>query len=150
MRLTQAEIQPTWPHRLAREEFPLRYDLLPRYEIRLMTLRFADVPSVSPLRRGDVVVLRSPLEILETLDDSGALDGVPFMPEMLAYFGRRFTVSARVERACDTIEKSGARRMPDTVMLDDLRCDGSGHEGCQAGCRLYWREAWVRRVEALG
>src|SRR5207247_1343507 len=28
----------------------------------------------------------------------------------------------------------------------DLRCDGAGHGGCQAGCRFYWKEAWLRRV----
>ena len=33
------------------------------------------------------------------------------MPEMLRYVGARFTVEARVERACDTITQSGARRM---------------------------------------
>ena len=103
-----------------------------------------------PLRRGDVVALRSPREILETLDDAGSLDGLVFMPEMLGYFGRRFTVSTRVERACDTINYSGARRMPATVMLDDLRCDGGGHGGCQAGCRIYWKEAWLRRAGDSG
>src|SRR5262249_17430198 len=36
--------------------------------------------------------------------------------------------------------------MPSAVLLDDLRCDGSAHDGCQAGCRLYWKEAWLRRV----
>ena len=35
----------------------------------------------------------------------------------------------------------------DTVYLEDLRCDGSGHGGCQAGCKLYWKEAWLRRVD---
>jgi hypothetical protein len=29
-------------------------------------------------------------------------------------------------------------------MLDDLRCSGRAHGGCQAGCRLYWKEAWLR------
>ncbi|HZR91876.1 MAG TPA: hypothetical protein VFA44_05640 [Gaiellaceae bacterium] len=99
------------------------------------------------LRRGDLVEVRSAEEILATLDPSGCLDGVPFMPEMLSHLGGRFTVEARVERACDTIGKSGSRRMPNTVMLDDLRCDGAAHGGCQAGCRLYWKEAWLRRVE---
>jgi hypothetical protein len=99
------------------------------------------------MRRGDLVALRRPNEILQTLDASGSLDGVPFMPEMLRYFGRSFHVDARVERACDTIGKSGARRMSDAVLLDDHRCDGSGHGGCQAGCRLYWKEAWLRRVD---
>src|SRR3954454_4995476 len=37
--------------------------------------------------------------------------------------------------------------MHDAVLLDDLRCDGSGHDGCQAGCRIYWKESWLRRVD---
>ena len=71
------------------------------------------------------------------------------MPEMLAHVGSRFTVSRRVEKICDTISggPSASRRMRDTVMLEDLRCDGSGHDGCQAGCRIYWKESWLRRVD---
>ena len=90
--------------------------------------------------------VRPAQHILESLDSSGALEGVPFMPEMLSYVGRRFRVEARMERACDTISPGGTRRMPETVLLDDLRCDGSAHGGCQAGCRLYWKEAWLQRV----
>lgn len=97
------------------------------------------------LRSGDRVELRSPAEIVATLDENGCLDGVPFMPEMLSFFGRSFTVAARVERACDTIGRTGARRIPATVILGDLRCDGSAHAGCQAQCRIYWKEAWLRR-----
>jgi hypothetical protein len=100
-------------------------------------------------RKGDAVELQTPAEILATLDEDGCLDGVPFMPEMLRYLGRRFTVNSQVERACDTINQTGAaRRMPDAVLLDDLRCDGSAHGGCQAGCRLYWKEAWLRPASA--
>lgn len=99
------------------------------------------------LRRGDVVEVRPPAEILATLDDQGRLESVPFMPEMLQYVGRRFTVSRRVEKICDTVGQTGSRRMYNTVYLEDLRCDGSGHGGCQAGCRIYWNEAWLRRVD---
>ena len=104
--------------------------------------------STGDLRRGDLVEVRPAAEILATLDFEGCLEGVPFMPEMLGHVGRRFMVEARVERACDTITQKGARRMPETVLLDDLRCDGSAHGGCQAGCRLYWKEAWLQRVSA--
>ena len=98
------------------------------------------------LRRGDVVEVRSAAEILATLDERGCLEEVPFMPEMLVQLGKSFTVEARVERACDTISKSHrVRRMPATVLLDDLRCDGAGHGGCGAGCRFYWKEAWLAR-----
>jgi len=38
--------------------------------------------------------------------------------------------------------------MRDTVFLEDLRCDGSAHGGCQAGCRIYWKEAWLRKPES--
>jgi hypothetical protein len=35
------------------------------------------------LKVGDVVEVRSAAEILATLDENGALDSMPFMPEML-------------------------------------------------------------------
>jgi hypothetical protein len=100
-----------------------------------------------PLRPGDVVEVRSAAEILATLDADGALDAMPFMPEMARLAGRRFTVSRRVDKICDTIAATGSRRIHETVYLDDLRCDGAAPGGCQAACRLYWKEAWLRRVE---
>ena len=102
------------------------------------------------LKPGDVVEVRSPEEIRATLDDDATLDAMPFMPEMLGHVGKRFTVSRRVEKICDTVSGGppNSRRMRDTVLLEDLRCDGSGHGGCQAGCRLYWKEAWLRRVDS--
>lgn len=39
--------------------------------------------------------------------------------------------------------------MRNTVYLDDVRCDGSGHGGCQAGCLIYWNEAWLRPIDAV-
>ena len=98
------------------------------------------------LHRGDLVEVKGPSEILATLDDSGTLDGLPFMPEMIGYCGRRFTVERRADKICDTVHYSGSRRLPDAVLLDDLRCDGSGHDGCQAECRLFWKDAWLRKV----
>lgn len=102
------------------------------------------------LKRGDTVELRSPAEILVTLDDEGTLDGMPFMSEMLDFFGRTFTVEARADRACDTIGYTGVRNPQETVLLDDLRCHGVGHGGCQAQCRIYWKEAWLRPASAHG
>ena len=100
-----------------------------------------------PLRPGDIVEVRPAAEILATLDDRGALDGMPFMPEMAQLAGRRFTVSRRVDKICDTVNGTGSRRMLDTVYLEDLRCDGSAHGGCRAGCRIYWKDAWLKLVE---
>lgn len=100
----------------------------------------------SALYRGDLVDVRSPSEILATLDEFGALAGVPFMPEMVVHCGRRFTVDSRADKICDTVNYTGSRRIPNTVLLEDLRCDGSGHDGCQAECRIFWKEAWLRKV----
>jgi hypothetical protein len=97
-------------------------------------------------RPGAVVEVKSAEEILATLDQDGAVNALPFMPEMLRFAGRRFTISSRAEQSCDTIHTARSRRMRDAVHLDDLRCDGSAHGGCQAGCLLYWKESWLKPV----
>lgn len=99
-----------------------------------------------PLRAGETVQIKSAAEILATLDAEGKLDGLPFMPEMLEYCGRTVTVYKRADRTCDTIFFDGQRRMEDAVFLTDLRCDGGAHGGCQAGCSIFWKEAWLRRL----
>ena len=93
-----------------------------------------------------MVEVKSAAEILATLDDRGALDGLPFMPEMMRQCGRRYVVDKRADKICDTIHNSGSRRLPGSVLLADLRCDGAGHDGCEAECRLFWKESWLRRV----
>ncbi len=99
------------------------------------------------LRKGDLVEVRSPREIMDTLDDTGALGAMPFMPEMVKHCGHRFRVDRRADKVCDTINSNlQSRRLLDTVLLDDLRCDGAAHGGCQAECRYYWKEAWLRVV----
>ena len=67
--------------------------------------------TTAELRKGDLVEVRSAAEILATLDDRGERDALPFMPEMVAMCGRRFTVAARAERICDTITAAGVRAM---------------------------------------
>src|SRR5438045_357489 len=99
------------------------------------------------LRKGDLVEVRGAAEILRTLDSSGALDSMPFMPEMVPYCGRRFFVDRRAEKVCDTINSTlQSRRLPNTVVLDELLCHGASHGGCQAECRFFWNEAWLRTV----
>jgi hypothetical protein len=99
------------------------------------------------LRVGDLVEVRSPSEILDTLDPHGDLGRLPFMPEMAAYAGRRFRVSASAHKTCDTVRQTGGRRLDDAVHLADLRCDGSAHGRCEAGCLLFWKSAWLRKVD---
>lgn len=93
---------------------------------------------------GDWVEVRAAAEILATLDADGDLEAMPFMPEMTAFAGRRFRVSAVAHKTCDTVNRTGGRRVDHAVHLDDLRCDGGSHGGCQAGCLLFWKLDWLK------
>ncbi|MGW6500981.1 hypothetical protein [Nonomuraea angiospora] len=99
------------------------------------------------LKVGDVVEVLSAEEILATLDAKGELDSLPFMPEMLRYCGQRLTVHKVANKLCDTMTRTGMRRMEDAVHLTGSRCDGSAHGGCQTACLLYWKTAWLKRVD---
>jgi hypothetical protein len=100
------------------------------------------------LRVGELVEVRSEAEILATLDARGELESLPFMPEMLQFCGRRFRVDKLAVKLCDTISSTGMYRMRNAVHLEGVRCDGQAHGGCQAGCLVYWKEAWLKRVAA--
>ena len=99
------------------------------------------------LRTGDWVEVRSKTEILATLDARGELDAMPFMPEMLQFCGQRFRVWKRAHKTCDTVNRTGGRRVRDAVHLQELRCEGSAHGGCEAACLLFWKERWLKRVD---
>jgi hypothetical protein len=97
---------------------------------------------------GEDVEVRRLDEILATLDDHGTLDGLPFMPEMVAYCGKRAKVFRRVDKLNDWIHGAGLKRVYDTVQLDLARCSGTAHGGCQSSCRLRWKEAWLQRPDS--
>ncbi|HZA83665.1 MAG TPA: hypothetical protein VFC13_19720 [Actinomycetes bacterium] len=102
------------------------------------------------LKIGELVEVRPPSEILATLDERGRLDALPFMPEMLQFAGKQLRVSKRAFKTCDQVKNSGMYRMERTVHLEGVRCDGSAHGGCQAGCLIFWKEGWLRRVDGDG
>jgi hypothetical protein len=104
-------------------------------------------PAVLDLRPGDWVEVRTKEEILATLGPDATLDALPLMPEMLRFAGQRFQVHKRADKTCDTVHKTGGRRLRNTVHLQGVRCDGSGHGGCEAGCLMFWREAWLKRAD---
>jgi hypothetical protein len=102
---------------------------------------------LSRFRTGDLVEIRSKEEILATLDQHGCMDGMPFMPEMLQFCGKRFRVSAVAHKTCETARRTWkARRLQMAVHLAGLRCDGSAHGGCQADCNLFWKDVWLKRA----
>ena len=96
---------------------------------------------------GDWIEVRSKAEILQTLDERGCLDSLPFMPEMFAWSGKRMQVIKSAHKTCDTAFPVRGRRLDDTVHLS-TRCDGSAHGGCQAGCMIFWKAAWLKPAQA--
>ena len=98
------------------------------------------------LKAGEWVEVRSREEILATLDERGCLENMPFMPEMLQYCGQRFRVYKRAHKTCDYLQDWNLRRVDDAVHLEGGRCDGAGHGGCEAGCLIFWKEAWLKRA----
>jgi len=106
--------------------------------------------TTAQLRPGDLVEVKSPVEILNTLDAEGTLNRLPFMAEMVEYCGRRFRVSKRMVKTCYYGVSSGMRKFPgeDVVLLEGLRCSGAAHGGCQKACTIFWRDAWLRKVQS--
>jgi hypothetical protein len=92
------------------------------------------------------VEVRSWEEIRATLDETGALEGVPFMPEMLSFCGKRARVLRSVDKVYDYGRSKTLRRIENTVLLTNVRCDGSAHDGCQARCSIFWKTAWLKRA----
>jgi len=95
---------------------------------------------------GDWVEVRSKSEILATLDHNGQLDGMPFMPEMFQFCGKRFQVYKSAHKTCDTVFPIRGRWVDSAVHLK-TRCSGEGHGGCQAGCLIFWKTAWLKAVD---
>jgi hypothetical protein len=102
---------------------------------------------MSRLQAGDWVEVRSKEEILATLDRNGRLEGLPFMPQMFHYCGRRFRVYQRAHKTCDTIASGRSLKVPGGIHLD-LRCDGKSYGGCQAACLIFWKDAWLKLVKS--
>lgn len=95
-------------------------------------------------KAGQEVHVRPVNEILSTLDENGTLDGLPFMPEMLSYCGRKFRVQRIANKTCVNADSVFIGALPRSVVLQiPDRCDGSGHGGCQMACKFFWRTQWL-------
>ena len=106
------------------------------------------IPSILHLNPGETIEVRSEKEILATLKGS-KYDGLSFMPEMLKYCGNKYKVLKKINKYI--IEggkgrKSLCIRPKNTVILEDVVCDGSWHGGCDRTCYCLWREKWLKRV----
>lgn len=105
-------------------------------------------------KAGDLVEIRGPAEIAAGLGADGTVDGLPFMPEMIQYCGQQFRLSCRAFKACvecfDKWRFGDVRefRSNDVWVLEELRCSGANHDGCQRGCLVFWHGSWLKKPDA--
>lgn len=99
------------------------------------------------IRPNDSVWVLPASEILEQLDSQGCTEKLQFMPEMLVYCGRRFTVRRFVNKICADLAPVQICAMPNAIVLDVERCSGAAHGGCQAGCQIMWHAKWLSKAE---
>jgi len=104
------------------------------------------IPQSVGLKAGEWVEVRSKAEVLATLDKSGRLDELPFMPQMMEYCGQKLQVHKRAHKLCDTVYGTSGRQMLQAVIVGNLRCDGQVYGGCEMKCTIIWKEAWLKRV----
>jgi hypothetical protein len=66
---------------------------------------------------------------------------------MFKYCGQRFRIYKTAHKTCDTVSGHYAGlRLQDGYHLN-LRCDGQAYGGCQAGCLIFWKGAWLKPVD---
>jgi hypothetical protein len=98
------------------------------------------------LKPGEYVEVKSLNEIRATLDRRGRNRGLSFNLEMLKYCGKRYKVLKRVDKM--VIEPTVTiRQIANTVLLEDVTCDGQAHGDCPRMCYCLWREIWLKRTQ---
>lgn len=100
------------------------------------------------LQAGDWVQVKSFEEISATLDRNNKNRGLEFSRYMLPFCGRTYQVLGRMENFIN--EWTGEiRKLENTVLLTGVACGGETTSGpCRRAEYLYWREVWLRKVEA--
>lgn len=98
------------------------------------------------LRPGEWVEVCPAEDIRRTLDGEGKNRGLSFEPTMVDFTGGRYEVDYPIERIIS--EQTGQMIfLTHTVALKGVTCTGLCAKNCPRNNTLYWREAWLRRVE---
>ena len=102
-------------------------------------------PSI-PLKKGDIVRIRSLNEILSTLDHFKELKGCAFLPEMYQYCETEQKVFKSMERFIDERDYK-PKKTRGIILLENVICSGTPLYGkCDRCCYLFWREEWLVKL----
>jgi len=97
------------------------------------------------LQPGEWVEIKSEREILSTLDQKGRYKGLGWMCNMRNFCGKRYRVFKRLETMILESNRQ-YRKVKNTVLLENVLCDGKDWYGCDRSCFHFWREIWLKRV----
>ncbi len=126
----------------------LMSNLRPGRKSKIAAPKTMPIPLPLGLRPGEIVEVLSEQEIRQTLDANGKDRGLPFMPEMLAFCGKRLKVLKPVKNIM--VDEFGAtarlRPVKNVVLLQEAICHGAGIE-CDRSCFFFWKESWLKRVD---
>jgi hypothetical protein len=109
-------------------------------------------PAPLGLVAGERVRVKSKPEILATLDAENRCERLSYMPVVMDRFcGREFRVRTRVDRFFDE-RNWRMMKLKNVVLLDEVVCEPPpdadiSWAGCQRSCLLFWKEAWLERVD---
>lgn len=104
------------------------------------------------LQPGEMVRVKSYAEILKTLDANRCYEGCALMPIMREFCGRTYTVRKRIDHFFDERNRK-LLKAKNMVILNEVHChsepDNYGDwAGCDRSCYLFWKEAWLERVQS--
>lgn len=99
------------------------------------------------LEAGEWVAIKPVLEIRRTLDASGRNCGLSFEPDMADFATGRFQVDFPIRKI---ISEQTGQMIPlaNTVALKGVTCVGRCSKNCPRNNTLYWREAWLNRIQS--
>jgi hypothetical protein len=103
------------------------------------------------LKPGEWVEVRPPDEILATITHSGFNRGMRYDMEMLKYSRGRYQVKMRVDRLLNEQTGKLMQMKNPCIQLEDVYCraECTPHRiGCPRASSTYWREIWLRRIDA--
>jgi hypothetical protein len=98
------------------------------------------------LKAGDLVRVKSLIEIKATFDKDRSTKKCGFMDTQDAYCGTVHRVMNTVERFVDERDYK-IKKCKGIVLLEDVMCEGTKSFGrCDRRCFIFWREEWLEKI----
>ena len=103
--------------------------------------------NLEQIKKGDLVRVRSKVEVKQTLDRFRKTRGCTFQKEMYTHCGKEYRVFKKVEHFFDETRQE-MRKCNDTYLLEGCYCRGSTAylRQCARNCFFFWQSSWLGKV----